>query len=152
MLHQINLMFSKTCEYAIRAMIFVAQKSNDGQKTGIKEIAKGIDSPEHFMAKILQDLSKKGLVQSVKGPNGGFYLEPLAIKNTSLASIVKAIDGDKIFSGCGLGLQKCSETQPCPIHFSFLKVRNEVKTMLENAKLDNFTQHLNEELTFLKRT
>ncbi|MBL7758392.1 MAG: Rrf2 family transcriptional regulator, partial [Chitinophagaceae bacterium] len=51
-------MFSKTCEYAIRAMLFVAQKTKEGDRIGIKEIAKGIDSPEHFIAKILQDLSR----------------------------------------------------------------------------------------------
>ncbi len=65
-------MFSKTCEYAIRALIFVAQKSKNGGRTGIKEIANGIDSPEYFIAKILQDLSRKGFVQSAKGPTGGF--------------------------------------------------------------------------------
>ena len=64
-------MFSKTCEYAVRAMIFIAQKSKNGNKVSIKEIAKGIDSPEHFIAKILQELSKKKLLQSMKGPKGG---------------------------------------------------------------------------------
>ena len=68
-------MFSKTCEYALRAMIFIAQKSKAGYKAGIKEIVKEIDAPEHFVAKILQDLVRKGFVQSLKGPTGGFYLE-----------------------------------------------------------------------------
>lgn len=144
-------MFSKTCEYAIRAMIFIAQQSKDGSKVGIKEIAIGIDSPTHFMAKILQDLSKKGLVQSLKGPNGGFYLDANTLKTSSLANIVKAIDGDKIFSGCGLGLKQCSETHPCPIHDEFKKLRNEMKTVLENAKLSEFIERLDQELTFLKR-
>ena len=108
-------MFSKTCEYAIRAMIFIAQKTSKGSKVGIKEIAKGIDSPEFFIAKILQDLSKRGLLQSSKGPNGGFYLDETSRKCT-VADIVKAIDGDKIFTGCGLGLAECSEERPCPIH------------------------------------
>ena len=48
-------MFSKSCEYAIKAMIFVAQKSKDEVRVGVKEIANGIDAPEHFIAKILQD-------------------------------------------------------------------------------------------------
>jgi len=65
-------MFSKTCEYAIRAMIFIAQKSKLG-RVGIKEIAEAIDAPEHFIAKILQELCRKGLLQSLKGPTGGFY-------------------------------------------------------------------------------
>ena len=65
-------MFSKTCEYAIRAVLFIAQKSEDGKRVNIKSIAKNINSPESFIAKILQQLTKRGIVQSVKGPNGVF--------------------------------------------------------------------------------
>lgn len=143
-------MFSKTCEYAIRAMIFTAQKAKDGKKIGIKEIAKGIDSPEHFIAKILQDLGRKGLLQSMKGPNGGFYLDAEALE-CSLADIVKVVDGDKLFTGCGLGLKQCSETHPCPIHHEFKTVRKNIQTMLEKAKLGEFTRKLDKSLTFLKK-
>lgn len=143
-------MFSKTCEYAIRAMIYVAQKSKEGNRVGVKEIAKGINAPEHFIAKVLQDLSKKGLVQSAKGPTGGFYHNENSLKN-SLADFVKAVDGDKIFTGCGLGLLECSESHPCPIHYQFKKVRLEMKTMLENAKLGQLSTDLEQRLTFLKR-
>jgi Rrf2 family protein len=143
-------MFSKTCEYAIRAMIFIAQQSKKGNKVGIKEIVKGIECPEYFIAKILQNLSKQSLVLSVKGPNGGFYLDEKTMSN-SIADIVKAIDGDKIFYGCGLGLKQCSETKPCPIHFEFKKVRNEIHHLLNNAKLDAFTAQLDKNLTFLRR-
>ncbi len=143
-------MFSKTCEYAIRAMIFIAQKSKDGNKVGIKEIAKGIDSPEHFIAKILQDLGRRGLLQSAKGPNGGFYLDEETLQ-CSLADIVKVVDGDKLFTGCGLGLKQCSETHPCPIHHEFKSVRKKLQTMLENARIGEFTEKLELSLTFLKR-
>lgn len=143
-------MFSKTCEYAIRAMIFIALKSKGGKKVGIKEIAKGIDSPEHFIAKILQDLGKRQLLQSVKGPNGGFYLDGQALE-CSLADIVKVVDGDRLFTGCGLGLKQCSETHPCPIHHEFKTVRKGLQQMLENAKLGEFTEELDKSLTFLKR-
>ncbi|GAB3428721.1 hypothetical protein GCM10027516_35280 [Niabella aquatica] len=131
-------------------MLFIAQKSKDGERAGIKEIAKGIDSPEHFVAKILQDLSRKNLVQSVKGPNGGFYHDKTSLKY-SMADIVKTVDGDKIFEGCGLGLRQCSETHPCPIHHEFKKIRKEIKQMLENAKLGTFSEELEKQLTFLKR-
>jgi Rrf2 family protein len=131
-------------------MIFIAQKSKDGNKVGIKEIAKGIDSPEHFIAKILQELSRKKLLQSLKGPNGGFYLDDEA-QECSLADIVKMIDGDKLFTGCGLGLKHCSETHPCPIHHEFKSVRKDILAMLENARLAEFTERLDKSLTFLKR-
>ncbi len=143
-------MFSKTCEYAIRALIFIAQKTNEGNRIGIKEIAKGIDSPEHFIAKILQELSRKGVVQSAKGPNGGFYLDRDSM-NQSLADVIRAVDGDKIFNGCGLGLRQCSEIQPCPIHHDFKKVRTALRQMLEEAKVGTFTEALENSLAFLKR-
>src|SRR5690242_17773393 len=108
-------MFSKACEYAIRAMLFIAQKSEHGNKIGIKEISQGIDAHEHFLAKILQDLSRKGIVQSVKGANGDFYLDDSG-KKCTIADIVTAVDGDELFTKCGLGLNKCSERKPCPLH------------------------------------
>src|SRR5690606_14722108 len=134
-------MFSKTCEYAIRAMIFIAQKTKEGDRVGIKDISTGIDSPEHFIAKILQELSRKGLVQSIKGPNGGFYLDRTSLKR-SLADIVEAVDGDKVFTGCGIGLKQCSESQPCPIHHEFKKIRADLYNMLNKAKIGIFNEDL----------
>ena len=143
-------MFSKTCEYAIRALIFIAQKSKDGSRVGIKDISAGIDSPEYFIAKILQDLSRKGFVQSAKGPNGGFYMEGKNLQQ-SVADIVREIYGDKLFSGCGLGLKECSEDHPCPIHNDFKHIRQEIKDMLENSKIEMFVKNLDLKLIFLKK-
>ena len=131
-------------------MLFVGQKSKEGRKAGIREIAEGIDSPEYFIAKILQELSRKNLVQSLKGPSGGFYLDKRGMECT-LADIVKAIDGDKIFLGCGLGLKECSEKRPCPIHNEFKKIRKEMHDMLQSATLNEFNEKLERKLTFLKR-
>ena len=143
-------MFSKTCEYAIRALIFIAQKSKDGSRISIKDISSGIDSPEYFIAKILQDLSRKGFVQSAKGPNGGFYMDDANLEQ-SVADIFREIDGDKLFSGCGLGLKECSEDHPCPIHNDFKYIRQEIKDMLDNSKIEMFVKNLDLKLTFLKK-
>lgn len=144
-----QMFFSKTCEYAIRAVIFIAQKSEGGRKVGIKEVAAGIDSPEHFIAKILQDLSKRELIQSSKGPNGGFYVDSSARSNT-LADIVRAIDGEKIFKGCGLGLKSCSETKPCPLHNDFKEIRNKMHLTLKSATIGEFNENLNLGLSYIK--
>ena len=143
-------MFSKTCEYAIRAMIFIAQKTKQQSKTGIKEIAKEIGAPEHFIAKILQDLCRNGLLQSSKGPTGGFYLDK-ASQQCSLLEIVKVVDGDKLFNGCGLGLDSCSEKKPCPLHHQFKIVRQGIYDMLKNASIDELQEQLENKLAFLKR-
>ena len=143
-------MFSKTCEYALRALIYITQQTKSGGKIGIKDIAVGIDSPEYFIAKILQDLSRKGFVQSAKGPTGGFYLEDSSL-NRSLAEIVKEIDGDKIFTGCGLGLKECSEDHPCPVHHEFKSIRNNLQKMLVNMKIGDFVEQLDAQEAFLKK-
>lgn len=142
-------MFTKSCEYAIKAMIFVAQKSKEGERIGIKEIAKGTDAPEHFMGKIMQDLSRKKIVQSIKGPNGGFYLEEGAAK-ISLSEIVKAIDGDGIYVDCVLGLKICSEKNPCPVHFEFKEIKKNLLKMLESSNIDEFNKKLDTGKFFLK--
>ncbi|CAN5743957.1 Rrf2 family transcriptional regulator [soil metagenome] len=143
-------MFSKTCEYAIRALIFIAQKSKGGNKTGIKDIAKGIDAPEPFIAKILHVISKKGLVQSHKGPTGGFFLDEDLLQNT-VADIVIAVDGDKLFSGCGLGLDYCSEKKPCPIHEQFKAIRKDIYDMLQSAKLGDLQEQIEKKMAFVKQ-
>lgn len=143
-------MFSKTCEYAIRAMFFIAQRSGDGGRVGIREIAKGIDSPEYFIAKILQELVRKGVVRSAKGPNGGFYLDEKG-RECSLAKIVRVVDGDQLFSGCGLGLRQCSQVHPCPIHEEFKKIREDITVLLENTQLGAFMEKLEKNQLFLRR-
>jgi Rrf2 family protein len=143
-------MFSKACEYSIRAMIFIAQKTKNGDRLGIQEIADGVDSPLHFMGKILTDLSRKGLVLSAKGPHGGFFMDEKCLKR-SLADVVTAIDGNSLFTGCGLGLQSCNELKPCPIHDEFKIVRNKLKALLETTRIGEFNESLERGLVFLKR-
>ena len=142
-------MFSKSCEYAIKAMIFVAQKSKNETRVGVKEIAKGIDSPEHFIAKIMQDLSRRKLVHSVKGPHGGFYMDKEDLKS-SISDIVKAIDGEKVYTDCALGLKACSEKSPCPVHFEYKEIKKNLIKMIENKTIGDFNEKLDSGKYFLK--
>jgi len=142
-------MFSKSCEYAIKAMICVAQESQDGKRIGIKDLAEKIDAPVHFIAKILQDLSRKGFVQSIKGPNGGFYMTAKNLK-TSLADIVETIDGDKIYNECVLGLKACSHKSPCPVHHQYKEIKRNLITMLQKNTIGSFNEALASGNYFLK--
>jgi Rrf2 family protein len=130
-------MLSKTCEYALRAMIYVARRSKNGDMVNIREIAEQIGSPELFIGKILQGLSKQGFLQSSKGRKGGFFIDDSKAA-VSLADIILAIDGDKIFTGCGVGLDYCSEKKPCPIHKEYKKVRDGFYDIYKNATLLEF--------------
>jgi Rrf2 family protein len=142
-------LFSKTCEYAIKAMIFVAQKSSGDLRIGIKEIARGTDAPEHFIAKIMQDLSRRKLVHSVKGPNGGFFMDKSDL-NVTLADIVKAIDGEAIYLDCVLGLKTCNEAKPCPVHFEYREIKTNLIHMIESNTIGDFKGKLDSGKYFLK--
>ena len=144
------LMFSKSCNYAIKAAIFIAKHSLEENKVGFVDIAKEIDSPQAFTAKILQILVKSGIIDSVKGVNGGFYIPKKNIATTYLVEIVDAIDGDAVFHGCGLGLSHCSETHPCPVHDKFKSIRDELAHMLETTNLEELALGIKSGETFLK--
>lgn len=143
-------MFSKTCEYGIRAAIFIASESYKDNRTGLKEIAKKIDSPEAFTAKILQILSKDNIIHSIKGVGGGFEIPKETLSQIKLIQIVSAIDGDRVFTGCGLGLTQCSEDHPCPVHDKFKAIRNELAFMLENTNLEELAIGIKSGDTFLR--
>lgn len=131
-------MFSKACEYGIRAMIYIAQPHAEN-RVSLKYIAEATKSPVAFTAKILQILTRDGILISAKGPSGGFSLSADADR-INLAQIVRAIDGDEIFVGCGLGLPKCDASKPCPVHFKFAAVRDELAIMLHNTTLKEMAE------------
>lgn len=143
-------MFSKTCEYGIRATIFIASQSYQNQRVGLKDIAQKIDSPEAFTAKILQILSKGNIINSVKGVGGGFEIPRETMREVKLAQIVSALEGDRVFTGCGLGLTNCSDDHPCPMHEKFKSIRNELAHMLENTNLEELALGIKSGDTFLK--
>jgi len=144
-------MFSKTCEYGMRAVIFIAEESNEGRRTGIKEIARQIDSPEAFTAKILRILVKNEIICSSKGPSGGFYMPEESLSEIKLVKIISAIDGDAVFKACALGLDSCSEDSPCPLHNEFKRIRDDLAEMLHSISIRDLMSRLHSKQTFLKR-
>lgn len=144
-------MFSKACEYGIRASIFIAEQSLLDKKVSLKDIAKAIDSPEAYTSKILQQLSRNFIINSDKGPTGGFSMSQQELEVVKLSTVVTAIDGDAIYKGCGLGLKHCNENMPCPVHNQFKVVREELRKMLETTLVKSLTMDLKDGLTFLKR-
>lgn len=143
-------MFSKACEYGIRASIFIAKNSQEGRRVSPKEISEEINSPQAFTAKILQALVKNTAIKSIQGAYGGFEIDKDAISSIKLSHIVEAIDGDNIYKGCGLGLDKCDEKHPCPVHYKFVAIRNGLKHMLENTDLEELALDFKTGVAFLK--
>jgi Rrf2 family protein len=127
-------MLSYTCKTAIKAVIFLATKYENGYKAGIKEIAEYIDASEHTVGKLLQILVKQQVINSLKGPSGGFYITSQQL-HQPIINIVEAIDGKDIFKMCGLGLSRCSETHPCPIHNEYKVARDILEKIFRTNKV-----------------
>ena len=144
-------MFSKACEYGIKATVYIVDHTLKNEKVSMKDVAKAIDSPEAYTSKILQQLSRNNIIQSEKGPTGGFSVEKEKIDQLNLSMIVSAIDGDSIYKGCGLGFHHCNENKPCVIHHQYKTIRDDLKTMLENTLLVDLSEDVEKGLSFLKR-
>jgi Rrf2 family protein len=141
-------MLSVTCKAAIKAVIYLGSKYNSGEKSGIKEIAEFIYENEHTVAKLLQKLVKANIINSSKGPNGGFYITKEQTQQ-KVITIVEAIDGADVFKKCGLGLSKCSETKPCPFHNEYKLIRELFRTMCNNKKISELQQKVNTGVAYL---
>ncbi|MDN3688578.1 RrF2 family transcriptional regulator [Cyclobacterium jeungdonense] len=144
-------MFSKSCEYGIKAIIYIATRSLEGERVKIGEVSKGINAPEAFTAKILTSLIKKKILESKKGPYGGFIIGIQRIAEIKVSEIVSAIDGEDIYIGCGLGLKECNSSQPCPMHDKFVKIREELREMLESTTILELATGLKSGKTLLIR-
>lgn len=143
-------MFSKATEYALRATIYLAQKSSEENKLGIEEIAKAIDSPKYFTGKILQLLAKDNkVVSSVRGPNGGFFLTPNA-KKLPARSVLEAMGEDAILEKCVMGLKLCSETQPCPMHAQYKVIRKQLNSLFTTKTIQQLANEIKDGVVFIK--
>jgi len=132
-------MFSRSCEYALQAILYITLHSQNGNSVGLKQISKSQKVPLHFLSKILQQLVKHKILKSVKGPNGGFSLNASPAK-LRLIKIVQIIDGLDMFDRCGIGLKKCSDETPCPIHFEYKKVKEKIRSVLTEKTLIELVQ------------
>ncbi|MCX6190094.1 MAG: Rrf2 family transcriptional regulator [Bacteroidetes bacterium] len=141
-------MLSLTCKTAIKAVLFLASKEERDGKYSIKEVATFINASEHSVGKLLQTLVKAEIIQSSKGPNGGFYLSHKQRKQ-ALIHIVEAIDGKDVFKQCGLGFSKCSSSHPCPIHNDYKIVRDLFENLCLSKKVSDLCGPLTDGLSYL---
>lgn len=142
-------MLSKSCVYAIRSIVFIANSASVDSKIGIKAIAEELDLPTPYLGKILQKLTKNNIIHGVKGPRGGFYLDD-EDKQNKLIRVIEVIDGIEYFSSCGLGMHECSDEHPCPLHGE-LKIYRDGLWHLYNAKsINDLVVSIEEGKSFIK--
>lgn len=143
-------MFSKACEYGIKASVYLVSRSLQDKKASLSEIAAAINSPEAYTSKILQQLVHADIIVSEKGPGGGFSIRSSRINSLKLGTIVELIDKNGIYKDCGLGFQSCDESHPCLIHKQFTIIREDFRNMLRNTALVELSRDMENGISFLK--
>ncbi len=145
------MMFSKSCEYALKAVVYIAQQSKFKQLATLQNISEEIGSPTAFTSKVLQKLVKADLIQSVRGKEGGYKMSKSQVLDNTALDIVVAIDGTQITEGCVLGFGKCSTKKSCLFHPQFTVVRNNIKNNLRATTIDDLLFEYLEKRVVLKR-
>jgi len=122
-------MFNKETEYALRGLVYIQLQNLKKRRPGTAEVAREIEAPPFYTAKILQRLVRAGFVESVKGKGGGFFFDQ-SKPDIKLEMLISAIEGNGSFSGCGFGLKQCDDNNPCPLHEKYAPVRDKIKKLV----------------------
>jgi len=141
-------MFSNSSKYAIKAVLFLAVNSNEDNRIMVKEMAEPINVPQAYLAKLLQELSREGIISSKKGPKGGFFLSKENELKT-LMNVVDVIDGDDKFNSCLLSLEKCNADKPCPLHELATPSRSKFIQSLNQNSIKDFSKQIEQGKVFL---
>ncbi|NNF01267.1 MAG: Rrf2 family transcriptional regulator [Bacteroidia bacterium] len=128
-------MISKSSKYGIRAAMYLGIHSSEENKISPQELSDALQLPKHSLGKILQEMVRRGIISSVKGPNGGFYLTDKN-KMQKLGAIVECFDGEFSLSSCVLGFPECGPENPCYMHEHVVKVRKGMKTMFNKTTIN----------------
>ncbi len=143
-------MFSKTFGYALRAATFIAIRDKGEKIIGLLELAQSLDIPRHFLGKIMQDLVRHGIVDSIKGPNGGFYANARTA-GMPLLDILKITDGNLIFDQCALNIKRCNAEHPCPLHHDFAVCRDGMLKVLAVKTVEMLATKVEDGTAYLVR-
>jgi Rrf2 family transcriptional regulator, iron-sulfur cluster assembly transcription factor len=127
------MIYSRSAEYAIRACANLADLE-EGKYSMVKNIAEECNTPTHFLAKILQQLARQGILRSSKGPTGGFALRRPAGEIT-LLELVSSIDGLDEHQRCPGGMAECNDEAQCGMHDSWKELRERILSYLEDTSV-----------------
>jgi len=132
------MIFSRTCQYAIQALIYLATQPG-GKLVLSRDIAHQLGVPSAYLAKILKDLSRAQLLHSFRGRNGGFSLRSGA-EHRNLLDILLLTDGPRVDRECLLGLKACKDETACPLHRKWKPVKKDILACLGNVTLINLAK------------
>lgn len=132
-------MITTTGEYALRAMAYMAELPR-GQYVLARQMGKELGIPPNYLSKVLQSLTRQGLLESMRGRNGGFRMDRPA-KDICLFEVLAAVEPMRRYETCILGQKRCCDETACPIHFTWKEARGKVLSMFKKTPLTMLQEH-----------
>jgi Rrf2 family transcriptional regulator, iron-sulfur cluster assembly transcription factor len=129
-----NMFFSKSFGYAVRGVLYIALMQDEQRYVQVEQIASCLSVPRHFMGKILKKMVKEKILESVKGPQGGFCTNASTL-TLPLIRLIDITDGMETFNTCVLRMKECNSVHPCPMHFHMQGVKANFKAILSDTTL-----------------
>ena len=125
------MVLSQTATYALQAILCLAEAEGSGPLR-VDDIADELDVPRNYLSKILHVLARADVLQSTRGPGGGFELAK-ALHELRLSQIVGHFDALPEASGCLLGRDRCSDDDPCAAHDQWKDVATSIRTFFDET-------------------
>lgn len=144
-------LYSKGCEYAVRALVYVAEEDEDGQaRVKIAEICKRAEIPEAYTRKVFQALVRGEFLTAHRGPGGGYSLTRPS-SEISILDVIVAVDGENTFGRCVMGLSGCGGDKPCPLHHIWAGSKERMLHKLRSCTLREIKEMIVARRKLLKR-
>ncbi len=142
-------MLARNTEYAIRALVYIRLKNWENHKPGVSEIAREIEAPEAYLAKILQVLTRRRTINSRKGRGGGFHFIDDGDTPT-LYDVILVMEGDACFKKCGFGFKDCNDVNPCPLHEHYVVIREDFLSLTRSETIGSISRKILDGKAYLK--
>jgi Rrf2 family protein len=138
------LKLTKKADYGLIALRHLATAPNATAST--REIADSYHLPVPLLAKVMQQLAKGAIVQSVSGTHGGYRLARDAGRITAL-EVIRAIDGPVILTHCFTEHGVCDQTDSCTVREPLRKVHEAILNLLDKFTILDLTEPATQKLT-----
>ena len=129
---------TRAADYAVRVMIHLAELP-PGTRASRTDLASAADCPNQFLSKVLQNLTRAGLVVSHRGNTGGFEL-PSSRRATSMLEIVEAMEGPLALNHCLTCNHACPRQASCPAHCVWAEAQAAMADVLRRTSISDLAR------------
>ncbi len=138
--------------YAIRALAYIARRDDPTRPISAAEVADAEAIPPYYLAKVLQDLARAHILSSVRGRGGGFRMTR-SPDDIRVLEVLQAVENVKrLTQDCVLGLDRCDDDVPCPMHSTWTSFREVLLARLERLTVADLVEELARERSSIGAT